>query len=82
MVKEKYKPDDSDFRAEEEAMLREMVDLGVLESEDFVRFGPPNTSRIFLKEELTSENRPYKYPTDVNEKPSLIRDIYEERVEP
>lgn len=78
MVKDKYKPDDSDFRVEEEAMLRELFDEGEIDSDDFVRFGPPNASRMFLREEITSDSRPYRYPDDVEEKPEKVRELYSE----
>jgi hypothetical protein len=76
MVTEKYKPSDDGDRQEEEAMLREMFDNGFLQSEDFVRFGPPNASRMFLKEELTKSSRPYRYPEDVEADPEYIETLY------
>lgn len=78
-MKDKFKPDDSEFRVEEEAMLREMVDDGFLGSGEYIRFGPPNMSRIFLMEELReSASQPYSYPSDVDEKPAVVRSLYEE----
>lgn len=78
MVKDTYKPDDSEYRVEEEAMLREMVEGDFLNSDEYVRFGAPNMSRIFLKDEVTSSSRPYSYPSDVEEKPELVRSLYSE----
>lgn len=79
-MKDKFKPDDSDFRVEEEAMLREMLDDGFLRMpEDLVRFGPPHASRLFLKtEEVTTDSRPYRYPEDVDENPAKVKEKYQE----
>ena len=84
MVKEKHKPDDSDYREEEEAMLREMVKNDYIErGDDYIRFGQPRASRIFLVEELDVDDiNEIKgglnsgYPEDVEEKPDLVKEKY------
>lgn len=80
MVNDKFKPNDSDFRTEEEAMLREMLDAGFLEMpDDLIRVGPPHASRLFLKDaEVTTDTRPYRYPDDVNENPQAVKQKYSE----